>query len=102
MESSIGVGPWASGRIFVMPFSSVTSIDSPLVCLSMTEAASSGPMRRACSASVRLSYDLNLAPATPFYGFSAIVGVAHDVLMVLAFYAIFRYTVNNPFIAAIL
>lgn len=36
------------------------------------------------------------------YGFSAIVGVAHDVLMVLAFYAIFRYTVNNPFIAAIL
>ncbi len=36
------------------------------------------------------------------YGLSAIVGVAHDVLMVLAFYAIFRYTVNNPFIAAIL
>ncbi|MCR5182105.1 MAG: protein translocase subunit SecD [Clostridia bacterium] len=36
------------------------------------------------------------------YGLSAVVGVAHDVLMVLAFYAIFRYTVNNPFIAAIL
>ena len=36
------------------------------------------------------------------YGFSAVVGVAHDVLMVLAFYAIFGYTVNNPFIAAIL
>ncbi len=36
------------------------------------------------------------------YGFSAVVGVIHDVLMVLAFYAIFGYTVNNPFIAAIL
>ena len=36
------------------------------------------------------------------YGLSAVVGVAHDVLMVLAFYAIFGYTVNNPFIAAIL
>jgi len=36
------------------------------------------------------------------YGFSAVVGVAHDVLMVIAFYAIFGYTVNNPFIAAML
>ncbi|MCI8609108.1 MAG: protein translocase subunit SecF [Firmicutes bacterium] len=36
------------------------------------------------------------------YGASAIIGVVHDVLMVIAFYAIFGYTVNNPFIAAIL
>ncbi|MGN1413643.1 MAG: protein translocase subunit SecD [Anaerovoracaceae bacterium] len=36
------------------------------------------------------------------YGASAIVGVVHDVLMVISFYAIFGYTVNNPFIAAIL
>ena len=36
------------------------------------------------------------------YGFSAVVGVVHDVLMVIAFYAIFGFTVNNPFIAAIL
>lgn len=36
------------------------------------------------------------------YGLCAVVGVAHDVLMVLAFYAIFGYTINNPFIAAIL
>lgn len=36
------------------------------------------------------------------YGMSAIVGVVHDVLMVLSFYAIFGFTVNNPFIAAIL
>ena len=36
------------------------------------------------------------------YGLSAVVGVAHDVLMVIAFYAIFGFTVNNPFIAAIL
>jgi len=36
------------------------------------------------------------------YGLSAVVGVAHDVLVVIAFYAIFGYTVNNPFIAAIL
>ena len=36
------------------------------------------------------------------YGLCAVVGVAHDVLMVLAFYANFGYTVNNPFIAAIL
>ena len=36
------------------------------------------------------------------YGVTAIAGVVHDVLMVIAFYAIFGYTVNNPFIAAIL
>lgn len=36
------------------------------------------------------------------YGASAIVGVVHDVLVVIAFYAIFGFTVNNPFIAAIL
>lgn len=36
------------------------------------------------------------------YGLSAVVGVLHDVLMVIAFYAIFGFTVNNPFIAAIL
>ena len=36
------------------------------------------------------------------YGFSAVVGVAHDVLMVIAFYGIFGFTVNNTFIAAIL
>lgn len=36
------------------------------------------------------------------YGFSAIVGVVHDVLVVISFYAIFGFTVNNPFIAAIL
>lgn len=36
------------------------------------------------------------------YGFSSIAGVVHDVLIVLSFYAIFGFTVNNPFIAAIL
>ena len=36
------------------------------------------------------------------YGASAILGVVHDVLVVIAFYAIFGFTVNNPFIAAIL
>ncbi len=36
------------------------------------------------------------------FGVASIVGVAHDVLMVIAFYAIFRVTVNNPFIAGIL
>lgn len=36
------------------------------------------------------------------YGFSAITGVIHDVLIVIAFYGIFGFTVNNPFIAAIL
>ena len=36
------------------------------------------------------------------YGFSSIAGVVHDVLVILAFYAVFGFTVNNPFIAAIL
>lgn len=36
------------------------------------------------------------------YGISAIIGVVHDVLMVIALYGIFGFTVNNPFIAAIL
>lgn len=36
------------------------------------------------------------------YGLSAVAGVVHDVLIVIAFYAIFGFTVNNPFIAAIL
>ena len=36
------------------------------------------------------------------FGAAAIAGVLHDVLMVIAFYAIFGFTVNNPFIAAIL
>lgn len=36
------------------------------------------------------------------YGMSAVAGVVHDVLIVLSFYAVFGYTVNNPFIAAIL
>ena len=36
------------------------------------------------------------------FGISALAGVLHDVLMVLAFYAIFNITVNNPFIAGVL
>ncbi len=36
------------------------------------------------------------------FGAAAIVGLLHDVLCVLAFYAVFRITINNPFIAAIL
>ena len=36
------------------------------------------------------------------FGVAAIAGVAHDILMVIAFYAIFRVTINNPFIAGIL
>lgn len=36
------------------------------------------------------------------FGVAALTGVAHDVLMVLAFYAIFHVTINNPFIAGIL
>ncbi|MGL4483684.1 MAG: protein translocase subunit SecD, partial [Anaerovoracaceae bacterium] len=36
------------------------------------------------------------------FGAAALVGVAHDVLIVLAFYAVFNITVNNPFIAGIL
>ncbi len=36
------------------------------------------------------------------FGVASVVGILHDVLMVIAFYAIFRVTVNNPFIAGIL
>ena len=36
------------------------------------------------------------------FGAAAIVGLVHDVLVVLTFYAVFRVTINNPFIAAIL
>jgi SecD/SecF fusion protein len=36
------------------------------------------------------------------FGVSALAGVIHDVLLVLAFYAIFNITVNNPFIAGVL
>ncbi|MBR0374827.1 MAG: protein translocase subunit SecF [Mogibacterium sp.] len=36
------------------------------------------------------------------YGFAAVSGLTHDVLMTLALYAIFRFTINNPFIAGIL
>lgn len=36
------------------------------------------------------------------YGVASIAGVLHDVLIVLAFYAIFNITINNPFIAGIL
>ncbi len=36
------------------------------------------------------------------YGLAAIAGLAHDVLIALSLYAIFRITINNPFIAGIL
>lgn len=36
------------------------------------------------------------------YGVAAIAGIGHDVLVMIAVYAIFGITVNNPFIAAIL
>ena len=36
------------------------------------------------------------------FGGAALLGVLHDVLIVIAFYAIFNITVNNPFIAGIL
>ncbi len=36
------------------------------------------------------------------FGGAALLGVIHDVLIVIAFYAIFNITVNNPFIAGIL
>ena len=36
------------------------------------------------------------------YGVASIAGIVHDVLIVLAFYAIFNITINNPFIAGIL
>ena len=36
------------------------------------------------------------------YGVSALIGLAHDVLLVLAMYGLFSFTINNPFIAGIL
>lgn len=36
------------------------------------------------------------------FGIASLTGIAHDVLLVIAFYAIFQVTVNNPFIAGIL
>ncbi len=36
------------------------------------------------------------------YGLSAVAGLIHDILIVLAFYGFFRITINNPFIAGIL
>lgn len=36
------------------------------------------------------------------FGTAAIVGVGHDVLMVLAFYGLFHVTINSPFIAGVL
>ncbi|MCR5481541.1 MAG: protein translocase subunit SecD [Clostridia bacterium] len=36
------------------------------------------------------------------FGIAAVIGVFHDVLILIAFYAIFRVTVNNPFIAGVL
>ncbi len=36
------------------------------------------------------------------YGLAAVTGLAHDVLITLSIYAIFRITINNPFIAGIL
>ena len=35
------------------------------------------------------------------FGAAAILGDMHDILLVVAFYAIFQVTVNNPFIAGI-
>lgn len=36
------------------------------------------------------------------YGAAAVSGLAHDVLILISMYAFFRFTVNNPFIAAVL
>lgn len=36
------------------------------------------------------------------YGLGAVAGLVHDVLVTLSLYAIFRLTINNPFIAGIL
>ena len=36
------------------------------------------------------------------YGLAAVAGLVHDVLVTLSLYAIFRLTINNPFIAGIL
>jgi len=36
------------------------------------------------------------------FGLAAIAGVAHDILMVIAFYGLFSFTINSPFIAGVL
>jgi SecD/SecF fusion protein len=36
------------------------------------------------------------------YGVAAVAGLVHDVLVMLSMYAIFHFTVNNPFIAVLL
>ncbi len=36
------------------------------------------------------------------FGLAAIAGVAHDVFMVVAFYGLFSFTINSPFIAGVL
>lgn len=36
------------------------------------------------------------------YGVSSVIGLAHDVLIMIAVYGLFHITINNPFIAAIL
>ncbi len=36
------------------------------------------------------------------YGVAAVAGIGHDVLVLLSMYAIFHFTVNNPFIAVLL
>jgi len=36
------------------------------------------------------------------FGVATLIGIGHDVLFVLAFYAIFSITINNPFIAGVL
>jgi len=36
------------------------------------------------------------------FGVAAIVGVAHDILIVIAFYGLFNVTINSPFIAGVL
>ena len=36
------------------------------------------------------------------YGLAAVAGLVHDVFITLALYAIFGFTINNPFIAGIL
>ncbi|MDR0357318.1 MAG: protein translocase subunit SecF, partial [Clostridiales Family XIII bacterium] len=36
------------------------------------------------------------------FGVAAVIGVFHDVFIMIAFYGLFQMTVNNPFIAAIL
>lgn len=36
------------------------------------------------------------------YGVASVIGLIHDALFLLAFYAIFHFSINNPFIAGIL